>query len=274
MIKKLPIALQLYSVRDDLEADFKGTLEKVKAMGYEGVEFHDLFGLDPLVVKGWLEELGLKPVSAHIPLDDMIADPDATIGAYKKIGCKYVAMPWLAEERRPGFPKYDETIAAIEKLAAYCVKNDMQLLYHNHDFEFVKIGDEYAIDIMYSNIPELGTELDTCWVKVAGESPAKYIRKYNDRSPVVHLKDFYMPGKKPATMYKLIGTTVEEIEDDAIFEFRPVGYGQQVWDVILEAVAESNAEWVVVEQDDPSMGKTPLECAKYSIDYVKSLYTF
>ena len=92
----LQIGAQLYSVRESLEADFKGTLQRVKDMGYSGVEFHDLFGHDPKEVKKWVTEIGLVPVSAHIPLDDMIADPEGTIGAYKEIGCSMVAMPWLA----------------------------------------------------------------------------------------------------------------------------------------------------------------------------------
>lgn len=273
-LRNIPLALQLYSVRDSLEADFKGTLQRVKDMGYSGVEFHDLFGIDPKEVKKWVTEIGLVPVSAHIPLDDMIADPDKTIGAYKEIGCSYVAMPWLAEERRPGQPLYDETIKAIEKLAAYCKANDMKLLYHNHDFEFVKPegSDEYCLDIMYNNIPDLYAELDLCWVKVAGEDPVKYIKKYAKRSPVIHYKDFYMPGKKAQNLYKLIGTTVEEVEDDAIFEFRPIGYGQQSWMDITDAVvATQYIGWVIVEQDEPSLGMVPLDCVKKSLDYIATL---
>ena len=154
----------------------------------------------------------------------------------------------------------------------------MTLLYHNHDFEFVKLENgEYALDYIYRVIPEefLQTQLDTCWVSVGGEDPATYIEKYADRAPVVHLKDYVMPGKKPEKMYALIG-----IDDRAqsggqeaeAFGFRPVGYGVQDFERILEASADSGAEWVVVEQDNPSMGKTPLECIKMSIDYLKELY--
>ena len=67
-------------------------------------------------------------------------------------------------------------------------------LYHNHDFEFVKMPNgQYALDYIYTEIPAdlLQTELDICWVKVAGEEPVDYIKKYAGRAPVVHLKDFY-----------------------------------------------------------------------------------
>ena len=73
MMKKFPIALQVYSVRDDMQADFYGTLKKVKAMGYDGVEFAGLYGHAPAEVQSWCEELGLVPLSAHVPLPPLMA---------------------------------------------------------------------------------------------------------------------------------------------------------------------------------------------------------
>lgn len=147
----------------------------------------------------------------------------------------------------------------------------MQLLYHNHDFEFVKIDGKYALDILYDTVPAdlLKTELDTCWVNVGGENPADYVRKYTGRAPVVHLKDF--AGEKSEHMYELIGIEEEKKEEKQKFEFRPVGYGKQDFKAILAASEDAGAEWVIVEQDQPSMGKTPLECAKMSIDYLRSI---
>ena len=72
----LPIGVQLYSVRDDMAKDFKGTLQKVKELGYDGVEFAGLFGNTPEQVKAMCAEIGLNPISAHVPLADMLADVD------------------------------------------------------------------------------------------------------------------------------------------------------------------------------------------------------
>ena len=74
---KFLIALQLYSVRDDMAADFEGTLRQVKAMGYDGVEFAGLFGKSADEVKALLDEIGLTPVSAHVPYYDAVDDPEA-----------------------------------------------------------------------------------------------------------------------------------------------------------------------------------------------------
>lgn len=272
-MKKLPIALQLYSVRDDMEKNLVKTLEAVKAMGYEGVEFAGLFGRTAAQMKELLNQAGLKPVSAHVPVDELLANIPGVVGIYREIGCSYIAIPWLDENRRPGQSGYQKLMADIAAIADECKKQGMTLLYHNHDFEFVKVEGEYALDIMYRSIPALQTELDTCWVNVAGEDPVAYLEKYSGRSPVVHLKDFVMPGKKPAQLYELIGVADENKaeEDDAVFEFRPNGYGAQDIPAIVKAAESAGAAWLVVEQDQPSMGKSAMECAKMSIDYLKSI---
>ncbi|NLX71362.1 MAG: sugar phosphate isomerase/epimerase [Clostridiales bacterium] len=270
------VALQVYSVRDYAEKDLKGTLEKIKEMGYDGVEFAGLYGNQASEVKSMVEELGLIPVSAHVPIEEMLADPDKVIGDYAEIGCKYIAIPYLTEERRPGQAGFEKTIKEIEMLAKVAKKHGIQMLYHNHDFEFVKVDGEYGLDIIYNTISEdlLKTQIDTCWVNVAGEDPAEYVRKYSGRAPVVHLKDFVMRGKeKPEKLYELIGIESEqEVKDsEEDFAFRPVGYGVQDFPSILKASEEAGAEWVVVEQDRPSLGKTSLECAAMSREYLKKL---
>lgn len=274
MIQGMSIALQLYSVREDMARDFRGTLEKVKALGYEGVEFAGLFGQEPEAVRAMLDDIGLTAISAHVPVDELLGDTESVLKSYRTMGCRYVAIPWLDEARRPGTEQYPAFRKDLAALAESCKRLGLTLLYHNHDFEFVKVNGEYALDQMYREMPAdlLQTELDTCWVHVAGEDPVEYLHKYAGRAPVVHLKDFVMPGKKPARMYELVGVESDGAPaDDAAFEFRPVGYGAQDFPAILDAAVQAGASWVVVEQDQPSMGKTPMECAEMSIRYLDSL---
>ena len=98
---KLPIALQLYTVRGDMEQDFKGTLQKVKALGYDGVEFAGLFNNTPAEVNAMCKEIGLVPISAHVPLADMLADVDKVVADYKAVGCEYIVVPYVTKECRP-----------------------------------------------------------------------------------------------------------------------------------------------------------------------------
>lgn len=272
--KKYPIGIQLYSVRSDLANDFEGTLKAISEMGYDGVEFAGLYGKTPEQVKELCAKYNLVPISAHIPLAEMQSDPDKTFAAYNAIGCKYAAVPYLGTEDRPLQKNYDETVKSIDFLGKKAKEYGIQLMYHNHDFEFVKLENgEYGFDDMYSRIPKeyLTAEIDVCWVNVAGEDPCDYLKKYSDRIPVVHLKDFVMKGKNAGNLYNLIGMEEGEKSDEEAFSFRPVGYGAQDIPGIIESLEGSVCQWLIVEQDEPSMGRSRLECAKMSIDYLKSL---
>lgn len=268
----LPIAIQLYSVRDDAAQDLRATLQKIKAMGYDGVEFAGLYGYSAADIKAMCTEIGLVPLSAHVPYYDMIANPEGVLKEYAEIGCRYVAIPYLTPECRPGtdgFAKVVENAAMLGKVANTL---GMTLLYHNHDFEFEKIHGKYALEVLYDTVPAelLQTELDVCWVRVGGEEPAAYVRKYTGRAPIVHLKDY--AGGKSEHMYELIGIASEEkAEQDTPFEFRPVGSGVQDIPAILRAAEDAGASWLVVEQDQPSMGLSPMACAEKSLTYLRQL---
>lgn len=271
-----PVAIQLYSVRDEMEKDFFGTIQKIRDMGYDGVEFAGLFGKSAELVRDGLSDIGIIPVSAHVPYYDMLENPDGVMADYALIGCRYIAVPYLTPELRPGTDGFSGTIDGIKKIGEAALRHGLTLLYHNHDFEFVKLGEEYALDVLYSSVsPELlKTEIDTCWVNVAGVEPSAYIEKYSGRSPVVHLKDFVMNGKGTGQKYKLIGIDDDkggDADDEEDFAFRPVGSGVQDFKAILASAEKAGTEWVVVEQDSPSMGKTTLESAEMSINYLKSI---
>ncbi|MFP3089771.1 sugar phosphate isomerase/epimerase [Treponema sp. TIM-1] len=271
----LPIMLQLYNLRDELAVDFEGTLQKIAALGYRYVELAGLYGKSPKEFKAGLLTAGLTAVSAHVPYRDMLADPENVMDRYIEIGCKYIVIPYLIEADRCTSPNYEGVKKEIAKLGELAKKQGAILLYHNHEFEFQSYHGKYALDDLYDSIPAdlLQTEIDTCWANIGGVDPGEYILKYRGRSPVVHLKDFYLPeGLSPENMYELIGQAKQAGPNaKGGFEFRAVGYGRQDIPAILKAAEEAGASWVVVEQDLPTPGKTPLECAKDSIDYLKGL---
>jgi len=269
----LPVALQLYSVRNEAAADLPGTLAQIKAMGYQGVELAGIpEGYSAQQVQELLQKIGLEPISAHIPLDELLADPVSTLRAYREIGCRYVAIPFLPEERRPGSTGFAQTIADIRRLGTLCGEQGLTLLYHNHDFEFVKLGERYGLDVLYDEVDAslLQTEIDTCWVKVAGVNPSAYLLQYSGRAPVVHLKDFYMKdGKRPEKLYELMGVQSDGKQaEEELFGFRPVGEGQQDMPAVLASCEQAGASWVVVEQDLPAPGDTALDSVKRSRAYL------
>lgn len=268
---ELSIAVQLFSIREDAEKDFAGTLKKVKEMGYDGVELAGIYGYSAAEVKQMCSEAGLTPISAHVSLAELEIG-EKTFKTYEEIGCKYIVLAWIEPCYLAGGEKFEEFVAKLTFFGDLAKKHGMKLCYHNHDSEFNKINDEYKLDLMYQSVPSdlLFTEFDTAWVNTGGENPVDYIRKYADRTEIIHLKDFV--GKKNEKMYALKNTDnakAEKLAGD--FDFRPVGSGLQNIPSILDAAKEVNAKWLVVEQDLPCLNKTPIECAAESIHYLRSI---
>ena len=267
--------LQLYNVRDDLGKDFDGTLKKVADAGYKYVELAmaTFYKKNASEFKASLDKAGLIAVSAHVPYQDMVKDPEGAIGYHIDTGCKFISIPFLSNEDRSTGPNYETVKKEIAKLGEIVNKKGAVLLYHNHEFEFVDYKGKYALDDLYDSIPAslLQTQIDVCWAKVGGVDPVEYILKYKGRSPVVHLKDFdSSQGGSIKADYDLIGEA-KKARAAGAFPFRAVGFGIQDIPSIIKAAEAAGAQWLVVEQDLPSPGKTALECAKDSLDYLNSL---
>ena len=277
--KKLPVGVQLYSVRTELEKDFYGTLKAIHEMGYHGVEFYnEFYGNSMVDVKKMCTELKLIPFSSHVPFQTMIDDIQKVISEYTTLGCQYVAFPYMDEASRPGvnFDQFKETVAKLGEIGAKVYKAGFQLLYHNHDFEFVDTGDgKLGYDIIFeSNSREnLQNEIDVCWVDYAGQDPAAYLKKYAGNIPVVHLKDYKLEGKLNSAPYALIGLSTDNSMKDegGSFEYRPLGMGQVDIPAVIQAAIDGGAQWLCVEQDEPCQGLSRLEGVAKSIEYLKSL---
>lgn len=245
------IAAQVYSVREQAQADFAGTMRALRECGYQGVELAGLYGLAPEAVRDCLKEQGLVPVSAHVQLEEFLKDMEGTAERYRTIGCSYIGIPWMGTERHWGGERFEETRGLLERISACCRERGMGLLYHNHSFEFEKTEKgSCLLDELYGALdPEtLQTELDVCWVEAAGASAVEYLRRYSGRCPVVHMKDFRR----------------EEGEN------RLVALGQGQVDIAAAArtAVLCGAAWLVVEQDDHPYG-TPMENMRQSLQYLK-----
>ena len=97
-MKKALIGYQVYSAREEAAKDLGGTLRKLAALGYDGVEFAGFYGHTADEVKALLDETGLKAISGHQALPETVDEMFAQIAFYKKIGCEYLAVPYLDEE--------------------------------------------------------------------------------------------------------------------------------------------------------------------------------
>lgn len=251
-MKNLPIAAQVYSVREQAEADFDRTMEALARMGYDGVELAGLYGKSPEEVRAVLDRWGLQAVSAHVPYEAFAQDLEGTVETYRKIGCRYAAIPYLGGDRWYGGSRYQETLAFLARIAEKCREAGVQLLYHNHTHELARAEDGgRQLDAFYGaeETAALSTELDLCWLKAGGADPVEYLRKYRGRCPLVHMKDFVR-------------------EDEVVLV--AVGDGELGAGRAAAQAVESGAEWLVVEQDDHRRG-SPMENMKKSLEYLKRL---
>jgi len=247
------VALQLYTVRDYTEKDLPGTLAQVKAMGYDAVELAGTYGLETAAFKKLLDDAGLKAVSAHISFYDLKSDLAGTIAKYKALGCKVACVPWADKNDLPGGENFEETKALFNKAGALCKENGMTFTYHNHEFEFETLPcGTFILDaLMDATCPDtVQLQPDLGWVKVAGQDPVAYLKKYPGRCPSVHLKDTALVDGK--------------------YEDRPVGHGLLDIPAIAKAAEETGVSVLIAELDD-AVGMTSMEAAQQSREYLKSL---
>ncbi|HID56864.1 TPA: sugar phosphate isomerase/epimerase [Candidatus Poribacteria bacterium] len=244
---RIPVALQLYTVRDETAKDFLGTLERVAQIGYEGVEFAGTGGLSSSELKKALDELGLKPAGSHVGIDQLKGNLDAVIEYNLEIGNRYVVCPFMPEEMRGSASQWREVAETLSEIGAKCKEEGLILCYHNHAFEFRRFNGKYGLDILYeSSDPEfLKAEIDTFWVKFGGEEPAEYIRKLAGRCPLIHLKDMGEDGKT----------------------FMEVGEGIMDFMAIFDASEKSGVQWYIVEQD--VCQRPSLESARISFENLR-----
>lgn len=274
-MKKFKIGLQLYSIREDMEKDMDSALRQVKEMGYDCVEFAGYFGHSAEEVKAMLDKYGLECVSVHQAPQLFVDEGQKAVDYIKTLGVKYAAVPWYEKDKLAGSPEWDNTVKMFTEVAELLKKNGIKMMYHNHDFEFNKVDGKFILDWIYDTIPQdlIEPEVDTCWVHYAGYNPAEYLLKYSGRINIVHLKDFACKNLGGGPVYALIdedGNEKKGSKEDNGFEFRPVGHGIQDIPSIIEASEKAGASVLIVEQDQ-SNDRPPMEAAKMSREYLKSL---
>jgi len=251
--------LALYTVRDDMSKNAVETLKAVADVGYAYVEaagYNDgkFYGMDPKDFKKTLKEVGLEPVSTHqggLTLenaDQMIAD-------VKAAGFKYFVIPvppmghFKVEDGKMGMSDELELLTdVLNTVGKKCKAAGLELLYHNHDFEFVK-NSKGIIPIEYflenTDPGTVNFEMDLYWVTRAGADPVAYFEKYPGRFKLWHVKDMDEEGK-----------------------FAPVGTGSIDFSRILKEKDKSGMIYYYVEQDR-TWDKKPLEVIKTSHEGLK-----
>ncbi|HZH59413.1 MAG TPA: sugar phosphate isomerase/epimerase [Metabacillus sp.] len=239
------IAVQLFTLRDECEQDFYGTLEKVAALGFNGVELAGYYGKEAKELKQTLDRLGLVAVSSHVPLEQMEKNLENELEYLKTLNCKNIVCPYLVEERRD---EYEQLAKTLNKVGERSSQEGIALSYHNHDFELEKRDGRSHLERLFdeTNPEYVKAELDVYWLTLAGENPVDWMEKYTGRMPLIHLKDMTIDSEKT---------------------FAELGTGGVNLEAILHKLDEAKVEWMVVEQD--RCKRSPIESIEISINYLK-----
>lgn len=222
---RIPISLQLYTVRDALQSNPLETLQKIAQIGYQAIEV----GLDnspEFLAKA--RELNLSITAAHVGLDALRGNLESIIAKCQQMETKFAILSWVAESERGSAEKWQKLGRFLEEAGAQLHEGGITLCYHNHDFEFESFDGKYGLDhLLGAASPQyLQAELDTYWVQKGGASPVEYLKKYAGRVPLLHIKDMTRDG-----------------------DFAEVGAGILDWPAIFSSAEAQGVTSYIVEQD-------------------------
>jgi len=237
--KKIPIGIQLYTLRAECAKDFPATVAAIAKMGYEAVDFAGYYGWDkkPQEFRKLLDDNGLKVCGCHTGLGTLLGDNlKRTVDLHKALGNKFLIVPggiggktkeaWLDAAKR-----FDEIALKLQPEGMFCG-------YHNHSAEFHPIDGETPWDIFFGNTcKDVVMQLDIGNGMGGGAKPVEILKKYPGRAKTLHVKGFQ----------------------------GIVGEDKAPWDQIFPlAETIGGTEWYIIEQD--SSKYPPMECAKRSLE--------
>ena len=232
------IALQLYTVREQIKQDIAGTLHKIAEVGFEAVE--TAFWPENILVKQagkYLKDAGLAVSSAHVELP--IADKkDAMLEIAETFNCKRVIWHgWPEDKRYSSLEGTKQLVDIYNESNHFAKSHGLQFGLHNHWWEYRnKVDGRYVYEVLLESVEaDIFFEIDTYWVKVAGHDPASIVAKFGKRAPLLHIKD------GPAKWN-------DELPKDNPDPMVAVGRGAQDFPAIVKA-ANGNTEWMIVEMD-------------------------
>lgn len=250
------LGVQLYTVRHLAEKDLRGTLTRLRKIGFDDVELYwSVYQLPAARLRRLLDTAGLKAPSGHFDYQGLAGKWDYAA----ELGLKHVVCPILPDELRASRESY---LKAAEQLNAYgseAKKRGLTFSYHHHNYEFRRFGDQTGFDLLMENTdPALvKIQMDCYWIAQAGLDPVTVMSQYGSRIRMLHLKD-RKPGA-PAT-YEL---------NKAAEHFIEAGRGSLDWKAILAKAREVAVEHLFVEQDEGD--RPPLESLRISHDYLRRL---
>lgn len=260
--RRVPLGLQLYTVRADLAKDYEGTMKKLKDIGIRHVQANlTMAGKTSAEQRKLYDSMGMVWESIHAGGDGLRAGLQATVDEAKGAGIKNItcSFPLYPLDRAqimagPTVDDWKRNADAFNKAGAACKAAGMSFGYHNHNIEFRKIGEVLPYDLLLKETdPSLvQMEMDIGWVKAAGADPVAYLTKYPGRYYSLHIKDLKNQGI-PNNNMKMISAII--------------GKGIIDWKAVLAAAHKTKVERAFLEIEEP-YDPSALEMVKQSFDFM------
>ena len=253
-MKNIPLALELYSLRDDLPKDVPGVLSDVAKIGYQAVEFAGYHGYSAVDLREILDDLGLQCAGTHTSLDSVSDDQIEKTAEFMAIlGSPFLIVPGVGKEyqgTRDGAMRLAEKLSQASKTAA---EFGARVGYHNHMWEFEPLpGGTTTMEILATNTPpEVVLQVDSGNLQESGTDPIEFMQTWSRRMATVHIKPYV------------------KSEDD--FNRYFIGEDDSNWPAILDAINPDNTQFIIVEQERYPNGLTPLECVKRCYDNLQKM---
>lgn len=185
--KRIPVGLQLYSVRQQCEKDLPGTLKEVAKIGYRHVEWAGYYKRSAKELRQMLDDNGLSTCGTHTPYDSVVGDAlKATIEFNQILGNKFLIVPWMTGKTKADWEAkaklFNEIVPQVKPLGMY-------VGYHAHAHDFEKLDGTSAWDIFFGGtVPDVVMQLDTSNCREGGADPLEVLKKYPGRAKSIHLK--------------------------------------------------------------------------------------
>lgn len=259
--KKLPaLGIQLYMVKEDMEADAAGTLKKLAAMGYTQIESFDgskgmFWGMTNKEFKKLSAGVGLDMISSHYNDDKVPFETKAALAA--EIGMKYLICPWKGPQKH--IDDFKRIAEEFTKNGETCKKHGLRFGYHSHDYPFRPVDGQVPEDVLLANTDAalVDFQMDFYYVVTEGKDPEAYLQKYKGRYTSCHIRDV-LKTRLPA------GTGEESACDLGTNE------GSINYPKLLSTALNNGVKYFFVEQSR-FFHETPLQSAAVNAAYLKKL---
>jgi sugar phosphate isomerase/epimerase len=259
--------IQLYTINEAMRSDPAGSLKRLRQFGFLEVESAGFGNLSAKQFRGLLDDAGVTCPSAHLKFD--VANLGPAFDEAHALGAKFAVCSMMRSlVLGPNAPKeplktamsLDEVKRTAElsnRIGEAALRAGLQFVYHNHNFEFADMGGGaigYDLLLKQTDPQRVKFQIDCGWMIFAGHDPVEYFKKYPQRFPMIHVKDF-----------------LPRASGDTDMKGAELGHGTVDYKPIFAAGAKAGLQHYFVEQEGPFARMSPVEAAKVDCDYLRSI---